>query len=189
MFTKAISHRLEGLVRAQFHILQDRMFPIERKEMKLRKWPHAWCAISLAAAAAAPAGAATLTFDGIAPGTILFAGDGVIQHRTGTRAFGCGVRSAAAGDADVQRGVRHRSIPKRKRGGARGVRKYPIRSRNTPSARYSRCWQVSRLAERVSPRSRPSRPQVSGMGPLRSRSRGRLRFGIGPPPSFDNLAS
>lgn len=48
--------------------------------MKLQKWQHALCAISLAAAAAVPAQATTITFDGIAPGTILFPGDGVIQQ-------------------------------------------------------------------------------------------------------------
>ena len=65
--------------------------------MKSRYWPHALCAISLAAAATAPAKATMLTFDGIAPGTILFAGDGVIQKGYSFTAFdGVGVIDTSA---------------------------------------------------------------------------------------------
>lgn len=65
--------------------------------MRFKKWQHALCAISLAAAAAVPAQAATITFDGIAPGTILFSGDGVIQQGFSfTAADGVGVIDTSA---------------------------------------------------------------------------------------------
>jgi len=66
--------------------------------MNLKHWQQALCAISLAAAAAGAAHATTtLTFDGIAPGTILFPGDSVIQKGYSLTAFdGVGVVDTAA---------------------------------------------------------------------------------------------
>lgn len=65
--------------------------------MKFKKWQHALCAITLAAAAAAPAQATTITFDGIALGTIVFPGDSVIQQGYSFTAFdGPGVVDTAA---------------------------------------------------------------------------------------------
>ncbi len=65
--------------------------------MKFKTWPHALCAIALATAAVLPAHADTLTFDDIAPGTILFPGDSVIQQGYSFTAFdGPGVVDTAA---------------------------------------------------------------------------------------------
>lgn len=65
--------------------------------MRFKQWQHALCAVSMAAAAAVPAHATTLTFDGIAPGTIVMTGDSVIQKGYSfTAGDGVGVVDTAA---------------------------------------------------------------------------------------------
>ena len=66
--------------------------------MNFKHWQQALCAIGLAATAAVPAHATTtLTFDGIVPGMILFAGDGVVHKGYSLTALnGVGVIDTAA---------------------------------------------------------------------------------------------
>ncbi len=69
----------------------------ERTVMKLEKWQHRLCAISLAVAASVPAHAATITFDGVAAGTILLPGESVTEQGYSFTAFdGAGVVDTSA---------------------------------------------------------------------------------------------
>ncbi len=65
--------------------------------MKFNTWRHALCACSFAAVAAVPAQATVITFDGVAPGTLLVPGDSVsLNGFTFTALDGPGVIDTAA---------------------------------------------------------------------------------------------
>jgi hypothetical protein len=77
--------------------LQDRLFFTERHQMTFKPWQRALCAISLAAAAAVPAQAVTVSFNTVTPGTIVLPGESVTEGGYTFTAFdGFGVVDTAA---------------------------------------------------------------------------------------------